>query len=207
MPPPSKSYTKPCRTCPTMLRADNRSGYCARCVKQSPEYRAKVAAGAKRRYADPAERARTGQAVRRANQADPTIRERKSAAMREIAATPEWQARNAENCRERRLWEKGRAGRTEASNVRQGVTFSQRHGIASWCPADYVEMARDALGFERFAIRHSDGGQVQDCTQSVRAVDEAVNSIVCPEQLGRTAACATCGLCWTTRRNIAFLEH
>lgn len=70
-----------------------------------------------------------------------------------------------------------------------------------------IAAARDYVGFERFAIRHSDGGGDQDCTQSVRAVDEAANSMVCPEQLGKTAACATCGLCWTTRRNIAFLEH
>lgn len=126
-----------------MLRADNRSGYCARCVKQSPEYRAKVAAGAKRRYADPAERARTGDGVRRAVQRDPTIAERKSAAMREIARDPEWKARNAEQCRERRLWEKGLAARTPASNVRQGRTFSRRHGLGAWCPDDYLEMARD----------------------------------------------------------------
>ena len=72
---------------------------------------------------------------------------------------------------------------------------------------DAIVAAREFAGFERFAVRHSDGQGDQDCTQSVRAVDEAVNSIVCPEQLGKTAACATCGLCWTTRRNIAFLEH
>lgn len=72
---------------------------------------------------------------------------------------------------------------------------------------DAIAALREQAGFERFAIRHSDGAGEQDCTQSVRSVDEAVNSIVCPEQLGRTAACATCGLCWTTRRNIAFLEH
>lgn len=72
---------------------------------------------------------------------------------------------------------------------------------------DAIVAAREQAGFERFAVRHSDGGQAQDSTQSVRGVDEAVNAIVCPEQLGKTAACATCGLCWTTRRNIAFLEH
>jgi len=59
----------------------------------------------------------------------------------------------------------------------------------------------------RFAIRWSSGGEAEDCTQPIRSVDEAVNSIVCPEQTGATAACATCGLCWGTRRNIAFLEH
>lgn len=140
---PSRRYEKPCRTCPALLRNDNSSGYCAKCVKSSPEYRAKVAEAAKRRYSDPAERARTGEQVRRAYQADPTIAERKSARMREIASDPEWRARSAESCTRRRLWEKGVAGRTAASHERQGRTFSQRHGIAAWCPADYVEMARD----------------------------------------------------------------
>jgi hypothetical protein len=72
---------------------------------------------------------------------------------------------------------------------------------------DRIAAVRAHFGFERFAIRYSDGGQAQRCTQSVRAVDEAVNSILCPEQSGRTQACATCALCWTTPRNIAFLEH
>ena len=143
MPPPSKRREKPCRGCQTLIRNDNTSGYCARCVKSSPEYRAKVAEGAKRRYSDPEQRQRTGQGVRRANQVDPTIRARKSAAMREIAATPEWQERNRASCSERRLWEKGVAARTAASNAKQGRTFSQRHGIRAWCPPEYVEMARD----------------------------------------------------------------
>lgn len=140
---PSRRKDKPCRTCPTLVRRDNRSGYCAKCVKASPEYRAKVAAGARKRYADPAERERTGQAVRRAVQRDPTIAERKSAAMREIASDPEWKARNAEQCRDRRLWEHGVAARTAASHAKQGRTFSRRHGLAAWCPPDYLETARD----------------------------------------------------------------
>jgi hypothetical protein len=72
---------------------------------------------------------------------------------------------------------------------------------------DAVARAREAVGFERFAVRHSDGGRDALCTQSIRRVDEAVNAIVCPEQTGRTKACATCALCWSTQRNIAFLEH
>jgi hypothetical protein len=32
-------------------------------------------------------------------------------------------------------------------------------------------------------------------------------SIVCPQQTGRTLACATCGLCWATDKNITFLRH
>lgn len=32
-------------------------------------------------------------------------------------------------------------------------------------------------------------------------------SVVCPEQLGRTASCGTCGLCMSGRHAISFLEH
>ncbi|CDX26838.1 conserved hypothetical protein [Mesorhizobium plurifarium] len=31
--------------------------------------------------------------------------------------------------------------------------------------------------------------------------------IVCPQQTGRTLACATCGLCWSSNKSIAFLRH
>lgn len=126
-----------------MIRRDNKSGLCVKCVKKSKEFRRAASGAAHRRYEDPAERERTGKAVRRANQLDPTIRVRKSQIMKEIAADPEWKARNAEQCRERRLWEKGLAGRTAESHVRQGITFSQRHGIRSWCPLEYVEQARE----------------------------------------------------------------
>lgn len=84
------------------------------------------------------------------------------------------------------------------------------YGYTAWAPDSPVGeavAAAKALYPERFAIRWSNGGDDEDCTQPIRSVDEAVNAIVCPEQTGRTAACATCGLCWTTRRNIAFLEH
>lgn len=114
-----------CRSCDKSLGRKNRTGYCNRHAKQSPEYREKLAA-----------------AQRRVQQADPTIRERKSAKMREIAATPEWQARNAEQCRQRRLWEKGVPAITAETRARQGRTFSARHGIALWCPAELVETAR-----------------------------------------------------------------
>lgn len=71
---------------------------------------------------------------------------------------------------------------------------------------DAVDLVRREHS-QRFAIRYSNGGQMRDCTVSIRAVDEAVNAIVCPEQTGATRACATCALCWSTTRNIAFLEH
>ena len=60
----------------------------------------------------------------------------------------------------------------------------------------------------RFAIRWSDGGAKRDCTVSIKTEDQApAGSFVCPEQTGKTTACATCGLCWNTDRNVAFIAH
>lgn len=66
----------------------------------------------------------------------------------------------------------------------------------------------------RFAIRWSDGGAAKDCTVSIRPGDEAPGSAFqCPEQrpgftsTGEPILCATCGLCWSTDKNVAFMEH
>lgn len=60
----------------------------------------------------------------------------------------------------------------------------------------------------RFAVRWSDGGAPTDCTVSVHAGDDRpTNAFMCPEQSGATAACATCGLCWSTDKNVAFVGH
>lgn len=76
-----------------------------------------------------------------------------------------------------------------------------------WSPIGVViAETKEAYG-RRFAIRWSNGRREADCTVPIRHIDEAVNATVCPEQTGRTAACATCGLCWGSTRNIAFLEH
>lgn len=65
-----------------------------------------------------------------------------------------------------------------------------------------------AIHGPRFAIRYSDGGDAEDCTVSI--MDEKAcppSAFVCPEQSGRTRCCATCGLCWNTTKNVAFVEH
>jgi hypothetical protein len=33
------------------------------------------------------------------------------------------------------------------------------------------------------------------------------NAFICPEQTGKTRCCATCGACWSTTKNVAFMEH
>jgi hypothetical protein len=33
------------------------------------------------------------------------------------------------------------------------------------------------------------------------------DATVCPEQTGRTESCSTCGLCWHSKRRVAFIQH
>jgi hypothetical protein len=60
----------------------------------------------------------------------------------------------------------------------------------------------------RSFIRFSDGGMSKNCTVSIGEPESCPpNAFVCPEQTGKTLGCDTCGLCWGTRKNVAFLEH
>lgn len=61
---------------------------------------------------------------------------------------------------------------------------------------------------ERCMIRFSDGGLPRMSTVSIG--DESglpSNAFLCPEQTGKTRCCATCGACWSTKKNVAFMEH
>lgn len=82
-----------------------------------------------------------------------------------------------------------------------------------------INEVKKAFG-QRFAVRWSDGGQRKDCTVSIKTPDQCPpGAFVCPEQAigltaptpkhpeGRPILCATCGLCWNSTRNVAFLEH
>lgn len=61
---------------------------------------------------------------------------------------------------------------------------------------------------DRVAMRFSDGGDKLDCTVSIeREEDAPKDAIVCPAQTDKVACCATCALCWDTRKNIAFISH
>jgi hypothetical protein len=57
-------------------------------------------------------------------------------------------------------------------------------------------------------IRFSDGQLPEMSTVSIG--DETgcpSNAFICPEQTGKTRCCATCGACWSTTKNVAFMEH
>jgi hypothetical protein len=60
----------------------------------------------------------------------------------------------------------------------------------------------------RCMIRFSDGQLPAMSTVSIG--DESgcpPNAFICPEQTGKTRCCATCGACWSTTKNVAFMEH
>lgn len=61
----------------------------------------------------------------------------------------------------------------------------------------------------RFLIRQSDERQVFFSANVVsKNYRPKPKEIICPEQLGKTKSCCTCGLCWTaTDKRILFLEH
>lgn len=61
---------------------------------------------------------------------------------------------------------------------------------------------------ERAAIRFSNGQVREMATVTIGGVESCpTTAFICPEQTGKTAACATCGACWATKKNVAFLEH
>lgn len=72
---------------------------------------------------------------------------------------------------------------------------------------DAVRAVTEKFG-SRFAIRFSDGGMPIRSTVSIKDERQCPpDAFVCPEQTGKTLACATCAACWSTDKNVAFLEH
>lgn len=82
---------------------------------------------------------------------------------------------------------------------------------ARWQREDPIAVALIGLvaeRWDRFAIRFSNAPIDECATVSIEhPVQKPADAVVCPQQLGKTAACATCGLCWHSRRRIAFLRH
>lgn len=60
----------------------------------------------------------------------------------------------------------------------------------------------------RFAIRWSDEPEGGDRAVTIASQEDCPpDAFVCPEQTGRTRACATCAACWEGTRSVAFLQH
>jgi hypothetical protein len=64
--------------------------------------------------------------------------------------------------------------------------------------------------WDRFAIRFSNAPSpfAAPATISIEhPYQKPSAAILCPEQVGKTESCSTCGLCWASTRRIAFLQH
>lgn len=61
---------------------------------------------------------------------------------------------------------------------------------------------------KRAMIRTSDGPYPTMATVSIGSEEgKPANAFICPEQTGKVQCCATCGACWSTTKNVAFMEH
>jgi hypothetical protein len=60
--------------------------------------------------------------------------------------------------------------------------------------------------WDRFAIRFSGGGPELPSTEVVDRADQA-RGIVCPAQSDENRSCATCGLCWHSKKTVSFVRH
>lgn len=61
---------------------------------------------------------------------------------------------------------------------------------------------------DRALIRFSNGGLANRSTVPIaKAEDCPGDAFVCPEQTGQFEACGKCGACWSTTKNVAFVDH
>jgi hypothetical protein len=64
--------------------------------------------------------------------------------------------------------------------------------------------------WDRFAMRFSNAPFPFDAPSTISVehpYQVPADAVLCPEQIGRTDSCSTCGLCWQTKRRVAFLRH
>jgi hypothetical protein len=82
---------------------------------------------------------------------------------------------------------------------------------ARWDSSDPIgqELVRLVLReWGRFSIRFSNAPVDECSTVSIEhPIQKPDDAIICPAQTGKTESCGTCGLCWNSRRRIAFLQH
>lgn len=64
--------------------------------------------------------------------------------------------------------------------------------------------------WDRFAIRFSNAPAIAGLPTTVsieHPFNKPPDAIICPEQVGKTTCCSTCALCWSTQKQIAFIQH
>lgn len=83
-------------------------------------------------------------------------------------------------------------------------------GYSAWPHDTEIGAAIAALRdkhWSRFAVRTSGASTGPRANVYTQASNVPRGEIICPAQLNKTASCATCALCWGTKRPIAFLKH
>lgn len=95
------------------------------------------------------------------------------------------------------------------------VIFPALHvwGYTAWPPTSEIGAALLRAwphGWDRWCVRFSGGGMDELSASSLDHIPPSSKTsagYVCPEQIGKAEMCATCGICWSTPRNIAFIQH
>lgn len=97
---------------------------------------------------------------------------------------------------------------------RKMLTRHERLAIFGYTAHDPFSSMGDDIGMLKLEfpgqamIRWSNGGRSTMSTVSIKTeADCPPDAFVCPEQTNKTRCCATCGACWSTTKNVAFLEH
>lgn len=83
-------------------------------------------------------------------------------------------------------------------------------GYTAWGPDTLIgnRIAQvKAIYGDRFAVRWSGHGGEWGALDIRSAEDCPPEAFVCPEQTDKVRCCATCALCWTTSRPVAFIDH
>jgi hypothetical protein len=101
------------------------------------------------------------------------------------------------------------------------------HVLGDFFSTDYVDFWANALraypALHLFGYTHRTDGPIADAIAlhlqndrawirwsdkgGIMSANVHGEGITCPEQIGKTASCLTCGLCWTTTKAIAFIAH
>lgn len=87
--------------------------------------------------------------------------------------------------------------------------FSARWDVTN-DPIAAALVALTETQWDRFALRFSNA-PLPSATPATISVEHPFqvppDAILCPQEIGKTESCSTCGLCWQSKRRIAFLQH
>lgn len=69
-----------------------------------------------------------------------------------------------------------------------------------------IDLVRER--WDRFAVRFSNAPVDECSTVSIEhPYQRPPDAVICPQQLGKTASCSTCALCWQSKKRVAFIQH